>query len=50
MSSEVQQAIRKTVTATEWPLGSVLKALIITACQPKTYVPQLSHVHAKVEE
>jgi hypothetical protein len=33
---EVQQAIRQAVTATELPLGSVLKALIITACQPKT--------------
>jgi hypothetical protein len=36
---EVLQAIRQAVTATELPLGSVLKALIITACQPKT-MPQ----------
>jgi hypothetical protein len=38
---EVQQAIRQAVTATELPLGSVLKALIIAACQPKT-TPQPS--------
>jgi hypothetical protein len=38
---EVQQAIAQAVAATEWPLGSMLKALIITACQPKT-TPQSS--------
>jgi hypothetical protein len=32
---DVQQAIRQTVTAVELPLDSVLKALIITAYQPK---------------
>ena len=38
---EVQQAICQAVTVTELPLESVLKALIITACQPKT-TPQSS--------
>jgi hypothetical protein len=39
---EVQKAIRQAVTAAGLPLGSVLKALIITACQPRT-VPQPTH-------
>jgi hypothetical protein len=39
---EVQKAIRQAVTTLGLPLGGVLKALIITACQPKT-VPQLPH-------
>jgi hypothetical protein len=34
--AEVQQAICQLVTATELYLGSMLKALIITACQPNT--------------
>jgi hypothetical protein len=42
---EVQQAIRQVVTATELPLGSVLKALIIAACEPKT-APQPTHESA----
>ena len=33
---EVQQAIRQAAAAIELPLESVLKALIITACPPKT--------------
>jgi hypothetical protein len=39
---EVQKAIRQAVTAAGLLLGSVLKALIITVCQPKT-VPQPTH-------
>jgi hypothetical protein len=33
---DVQQAIRQTVTVTELPVESVVEALIIAACQPKT--------------
>jgi hypothetical protein len=42
---EAQQAIRLAVTATELPLESVLKALIITTCQRKT-PPPLPHERA----
>jgi hypothetical protein len=38
---EVQQPIRQAVTATDLPLESVLKALIITACELKA-TPQSS--------
>jgi hypothetical protein len=38
---EVEQAIRRSATATEWPLGRVLQALVVAACQPKT-MPQSS--------
>jgi hypothetical protein len=42
---DIQIAVCQTVTATELPLGSVLLALIITACQPKT-TPSSPHDHS----
>jgi hypothetical protein len=39
---EVQVAIRQAVDGTGLPLGSLLKALIVTACQPKA-TPQPTH-------
>jgi hypothetical protein len=45
---EVQQAIRQAITATGLPLGSVLKALIVAACQQRT-PPQLTHENFSVE-
>ena len=39
---DVQMAIRQAVTGTGLPLGDVLRALVVAACQPKA-MPQLPY-------
>jgi hypothetical protein len=45
--ADVQVAIRQAVAGTGVPLGDVLRALVVTACQPKT-LPPLPHERADV--